>query len=117
EGTGTFKAEEGTNPFVGQIGEQHQEKEIKIEVIFPSWLENNIVRAMKASHPYEEVAYDVISLANKHQRIGSGIIGELPGPVAEINFLNHIKRTFNLSVIRHTSLLNKPVQKVAICGG
>ena len=117
EGTGTFKGQEGTNPFVGEVDKQHQEKEIKIEVIFPSWLENNIVTAMKAVHPYEEVAYDVITLANKHQRIGSGIIGELSEPIPEINFLSHIKKTFGLEVIRHTSLLNKPVKRVAICGG
>jgi len=72
---------------------------------------------MKAVHPYEEVAYDVITLANKHQRIGSGIIGELSEPIPEINFLSHIKKTFGLDVIRHTSLLNKPVKRVAICGG
>ncbi len=117
EGTGTFKGEEGANPYVGEVGKQHQEKEIKIEMIFPSWLENNIISALKAAHPYEEVAYDVISLANKHPGIGSGIIGQLPEPTDEINFLNHIKRIFRVSVIRHTSLLGKPVKKVAVCGG
>jgi dinuclear metal center YbgI/SA1388 family protein len=117
EGTGTFKGQEGASPYVGEVGKQHQEREIKIEVIFPPWLENNIVNAMKAAHPYEEVAYDVVSLANKHHGIGSGIIGELPGPVSEIDFLTRIKNVFNLSVIRHTPLLNRPVKKVAICGG
>jgi putative NIF3 family GTP cyclohydrolase 1 type 2 len=72
---------------------------------------------MKAAHPYEEVAFDIISLANKHQGIGSGIVGELPEPVDEINFLKRVKTIFNLKVIRHTSLLNKPVKKIAVCGG
>jgi hypothetical protein len=117
EGTGTFKGQAGANPYVGEVGKQHQEKEIKIEVIFPSWLENNIVTALKAAHPYEEVAYDVIGLSNKHHGIGSGIVGDLPEPSDEIHFLNHIKKTFNLKVIRHTPLLSKPVKKVAICGG
>jgi dinuclear metal center YbgI/SA1388 family protein len=117
EGTGTFKGQEGANPYVGEVGKQHQENEIKIEVIFPSWLASSIITALKATHPYEEVAYDIISLANNHERIGSGIIGEVPEPTDEIKFLNHIKKTFNLSVIRHTPLLEKPVRKVAICGG
>ena len=39
EGVGTFKGGEGTNPFVGEPGKQHQEKEIKIEIIFPNYLE------------------------------------------------------------------------------
>jgi len=72
---------------------------------------------MKAAHPYEEVAYDVIRLSNRHHGIGSGLVGELPEPTNEINFLNHIIQTFNLRVIRHTPLLGKPVKRVAICGG
>jgi dinuclear metal center YbgI/SA1388 family protein len=117
EGLGTFRGQEGADPYVGEIGKQHQEREIKIEMIFPAWLEDNIVSALKAAHPYEEVAFDVINLANKHQRIGSGIIGELPEPVNEISFLTAVKKIFNLKVIRHTSLLNKPLKKIAICGG
>ncbi len=117
EGTGTFKGGEGTNPYVGEVGKQHQEKEIKIEVIFPAWLETNIIVAMKAAHPYEEVAYDVINLANGHPGIGTGMIGELAEPTDETGFLAHLKEIFTLRVIRHTDLLNKPVKKIALCGG
>src|SRR6266487_3458053 len=117
EGVGTFKGEEGTNPYVGEVGKQHRENEIKIEAIFPAWLENKVVNSMKAAHPYEEVAYDIINLANKHQGIGSGMIGELTEPMTEMNFLIHLKKIFNLRVIRHTALLNQPVKKIALCGG
>lgn len=117
EGTGTFKAGKGTDPFVGEIGKQHQEKEIKIEVIFPSFLESKIINALKAAHPYEEVAYDVIALTNHNQSVGSGIIGEWTEAVDEKKFLEKLKEVFGLSVIRHTALLNKPVKKVALCGG
>ncbi len=117
EGVGTFKGEEGTNPYVGEVGKQHRENEIKIEAIFPAWLENKVVNSMKAAHPYEEVAYDIINLANKHQGIGSGMIGELTEPMTEMNFLIHLKKIFNLRVIRHTALLNRPVKKIALCGG
>ena len=117
EGVGTFKGEEGTNPYVGEVGKQHRENEIKIEAIFPAWLENKVVSSMKAAHPYEEVAYDIINLANKHQGIGSGMIGELTEPMTEMNFLIHLKKIFNLRVIRHTALLNRPVKKIALCGG
>jgi len=117
EGIGTFRGHQGADPYVGEVGKQHEEKEIKIEVIFPGWLQNDIVTAMKAAHPYEEVAYDVISLANGHKDMGSGLVGELPQPVTEINFLMNLKRIFDLKIIRHTSLLNKPLKTVAICGG
>jgi dinuclear metal center YbgI/SA1388 family protein len=117
EGTGTFKASEGTNPYVGKVGELHHENEIKIEVIFSSFLERKIVAAMQETHPYEEVAYDVVSLSNSNQQIGSGVIGNLPEPMNEKIFLSKLKEIFNLSMIRHTALLNKPVKKVALCGG
>jgi len=117
EGTGTYKAGEGANPYAGNVGQLYQEKEIKIEVIFPSFLENKIITAMKEAHPYEEVAYDVISLSNSNPQMGSGIIGELKAPVDEVVFLSKLKEIFGLQMLRHTALLNKPVKKIALCGG
>jgi dinuclear metal center YbgI/SA1388 family protein len=117
EGKGTFKAGNGTNPYAGKIGKQHQENEIKTEIIFPSFLEKKMIAALKAAHPYEEVAYDIISLTNQHPGIGSGIIGELPEEMSEPEFLNLIKEKFNLPVIRHSIFLNRKIKRVAICGG
>lgn len=116
-GIGTFKSGEGTNPYVGQTGQQHHEKEIKIEVIFPAFLENKIISAMKKAHPYEEVAYDVIALSNTWQSIGSGVLGELPEAMDEKTFLSKVKEIFKVPVIRHTALLNKTIRKIAVCGG
>jgi dinuclear metal center YbgI/SA1388 family protein len=117
EGTGTFKAGPGADPYVGDIGKQHREKELKLEVIIPAYLEGAIVAAMKAAHPYEEVAYDVVTLANRHPQTGSGILGELVQPMMEDAFLKLLKSTFDLSVIRHTQLISRPLKKVALCGG
>jgi len=116
-GSGTFKAGEGTDPFVGKIGERHTEAEIKIEVIFPAWLEKPVLFAMLAAHPYEEVAYDIIALDNRNATIGSGLIGELPEAMDETTILQNIKEKFNLSVIKHTAFTGKPVKKIALCGG
>jgi dinuclear metal center YbgI/SA1388 family protein len=117
EGTGTFKAGPGAAPYVGNIGKQHQEKELKLEVIIPAYLEGAIVAAMKAAHPYEEVAYDVVALSNRHPQTGSGIIGELDKPMEEEAFLSLLKSTFDLNIIRHTHLTGKPIKKIALCGG
>ncbi len=117
EGIGTFKAGQGTNPYAGKIGERHAENELKIEVIFPAWQENKIIAAMKAAHPYEEVAYDVMALSNNHQLIGSGVIGELPETMEEEAFLSRAKEVFKVQVIRHSPLRNQPVKMVALCGG
>jgi dinuclear metal center YbgI/SA1388 family protein len=116
-GTGTFKAGEGTNPFAGKIGEQHQEPEIRIEVIFPSFLEKQIIQNLLAAHPYEEAAYDIISLDNIYSGIGSGLIGELKFPQKETDFLHQLKEVFRLKVIKHTKLTGSLVKRVAVCGG
>jgi dinuclear metal center YbgI/SA1388 family protein len=117
EGQGTFKAGKDAHPFVGEIGKQHFETEVKVEMIFPAYLEKQVLAAMKTAHPYEEIAYDVISLNNNHPQIGSGLIAELPKPMEEAAFLQHIKEIFKVPVLRHTVLLNKPVSKIALCGG
>ncbi|HRN55436.1 MAG TPA: Nif3-like dinuclear metal center hexameric protein, partial [Agriterribacter sp.] len=117
EGTGTFKGEAGTHPFAGVTGALHSEKEIKTEVIFPAWMEQKLVAALKAAHPYEEVAYDVVELENTHQYIGAGLYGLLPQPVEEDQFLAFLKESFQLRLIRHTRLTGKPIQKIALCGG
>jgi dinuclear metal center YbgI/SA1388 family protein len=117
EGEGTFKAAEGTSPYVGDIGKRHTEKEVRIEVVLPAYLENKIVMAMKAAHPYEEVAYDVIDISNMNLKIGSGVIGELAQLVEEKSFLGQLKEIFQLQVIRHTTFTGRKIKKVAMCGG
>ncbi|HEX8313832.1 MAG TPA: Nif3-like dinuclear metal center hexameric protein [Flavisolibacter sp.] len=117
EGTGTFKADEGADPYVGDVGKQHQERETKIEIVYPFYLEPQVVNALVDSHPYEEVAYDIFTMDNVHYGIGAGVIGELEAEMDEMNFLKMLKDRFGLSVIRHTPLRNKPVKTVAVCGG
>ena len=117
EGTGTFKAEKGANPYVGKIGERHAETETKIEIVFPFYLEEQVVKALIDNHPYEEVAYDIFTMENVHFGIGAGVIGELQTEMGEEDFLKMLKDTFSLLVIRHTPLRNRPVKKVAVCGG
>ena len=117
EGTGTFKAEEGADPYVGDVGKQHQERETKIEIVYPFYLELQVVKALVDSHPYEEVAYDIFTMDNVHYGIGAGVIGDLEQEMGETGFLKMLKDRFNLTVIRHTPLRNKPVKKVAVCGG
>ena len=116
-GVGTFKALEGANPFVGKIGETHSESEQKIEVIFPAHLQGSIISALLSNHPYEEVAYEIFEVVNHHPQIGAGMIGELNHPLEEKVFLEKLKSVFNCEVIKHTTLLNKPIKKVAFCGG
>ncbi len=117
EGVGTFKAGNDTNPYIGEQGVQHQEKETKIEVIYPAFLEGRLLKALFKAHPYEEVAYDLIALSNSHQQVGSGMIGELEVECSEMEFLKQVKEKMKAGVVRYTPLTGKKVKTVAICGG
>lgn len=117
EGTGTFKAEQSANPYIGEIGKRHEENETRIEVIFPAHLQKKIVKSLKDAHPYEEVAYDIYALDNELRDTGSGLVGNLISPLSEEDLLSRIKTEFGLQVIRHSPLLGKKISKIALCGG
>lgn len=116
-GTGTFRAGEGCSPFCGTIGTVHQEPEIRIETILPAYLKNRVIRALSASHPYEEPAYDIYPLQNNWNTAGSGVVGELETECDELLFLNKVKETFSVGSLRHTALRGKSIKRVALCGG
>ena len=86
-------------------------------MIFPSHLERTVLKALFSNHPYEEVAYEVVSLDNANQDMGMGMIGELPTEMSEEQFLELVKETFKAKGIRHSQLLNEKVRKVAVLGG
>ncbi len=117
EGYGTFKGNEYTNAFVGEKNQRHQEPETKIEVLFPSRLESAIIKQLKRSHPYEEVAYDIIALQNTHQDVGSGVIAELEMEADVEAFLKHLYQSLDLEVIKYTDISKNKIKKLAICGG
>ncbi len=117
EGHGTFRGSENTNPFVGEQGKLHFEEETRIETIFPVIYQTKVINALLKVHPYEEVAYDVYPLENNYEKVGIGMVGELDTPEEEDIFLAALKDIFKIPVIRHSVLLGKPIQRVAVCGG
>ncbi|HQQ95401.1 MAG TPA: Nif3-like dinuclear metal center hexameric protein [Bacteroidia bacterium] len=116
-GTGTFRGNEQSRPFIGKAGILSQEEEIRLEVICDNGNEGRVVKALRSAHPYEEPAFDLYPLGNVHPRVGSGLIGEFENPKPEAEFLAFIKKTFNTTAFRHTRLLSKPIKTLALCGG
>ena len=106
EGEGTFRAQRGTSPFCGEIGELHKESEVRIETILPAFKKAAVIKA-----------FDFYPLKNTWKQVGSGVVGELEAPEAELDFLKRIKKTFEVGCLRHTRLSGRLIQKVALCGG
>jgi hypothetical protein len=62
KGTGTFLARAGAEPAVGEVGEEEHVEEYRVEVVVPEEAIGAAVDALRASHPYEEVAFDLYAL-------------------------------------------------------
>jgi len=116
-GTGSFKAGEDTNPFAGEKGKLHFEKEVRFETILFSHLKEKVIKALLDTHPYEEVAYDIYPIENDNIDFGLGCSGYFQEPVNENDFLGLISSVFGAPGIRYSRLTGKPVKKVALCGG
>lgn len=117
QGTGTFKAGEDTDPFVGEQGVLHQEEEVRIEVVFLAHQQRKIVLALLENHPYEEVAYDIFAMDNTADEVGAGMLGTFEEPLDGLAFLNLVKDRMDATVVRHTRILPTKIKKVAVCGG
>ncbi len=116
-GEGSFRGSENTDPYAGRAGSLHFEKELRIETIYPEYLEKQVVSAMLEAHPYEEVAYDIYHLGNRHERAGMGITGDLAAAMKPGDFLKMLKENFKSAAIRYTAFPKNGIRKVAVCGG
>ncbi|WP_224489758.1 Nif3-like dinuclear metal center hexameric protein [Robertkochia flava] len=117
EGDGTFKGEEGSDPQFGKKGQLHTEREVQVGITFPRHLESAVLKTLFAHHPYEEVAYEVLTLENNNQHIGIGMTGELPEAMNASEFLQRVKTVFKTGCVRHSEFTGTPIKKVAVLGG
>ncbi len=118
DGNGTFKANDGCNPYVGNIGEIHVEKESRVEYVVSRRHLSKVLRAIGNAHPYEEPAIDIIKIENTLVTAGMGVVGDLEIPVAPIEFLKRVKETFKCEMLKYTDVDRvKEIKRVALCGG
>ena len=88
----------------------------KLEVVFHGPALGSILSVLRNTLADEPV-YDVVAIENKSTQVGSGLIGTLKDPMPESAFLQHLKTVMQAGCVRHTRLLGRNVQRVAICGG
>lgn len=61
-GMGQFKPVKGANPFIGELNELEQVPEWRVETIVPEDKASSVAKALKASHPYEEPAFEFVQI-------------------------------------------------------
>ena len=116
-GTGTFRGDGDARPFIGSAGKFESVDEVRFETIVPKAIVSKVIAKMLQVHPYEEVAYDLIPLANTDGRTGLGRVGTLPEPVSLRRFAMQVKDQLNLSAVKLVGDLTQPLKCVAVCGG
>ncbi len=116
-GTGSFRALNGANPTIGQVGRLERVAEVRLEMVVPDALAGRAVAAMCGAHPYEEVAYDLIPLASGEAGTGFGRVGELASPEALARFAGRVRRATGARWVRYAGDADRPVRRVALMGG
>tara|TARA_B100000029_G_C17547646_1_gene949009 strand:+ start:11 stop:1108 length:1098 start_codon:yes stop_codon:yes gene_type:complete len=117
DGLGTFKGNKNSNPKIGKKLKMSEVKEICVNITFLKHLEQRIINVLKDVHPYEEIAYEIVTLDNYNQNIGMGMIGDLKEVMDEDKFLIFLKKKMKSGHIRHSKKLGKKIKKVAVLGG
>jgi len=87
---------------------------IQLEVAYPVHLQRSVERLVGQ---YESADAVFQSVQNTNPLVGSGMVGELPQPMEELPFLEHLKKSLEVSCVKYTALRNEPVKTVALCGG
>ncbi|MFD1152650.1 Nif3-like dinuclear metal center hexameric protein, partial [Saccharothrix hoggarensis] len=80
DGTGQFRPLTGANPAVGEVGRLERLPETRVEVVLDRRRRADVVAALRAAHPYEEVAFNLNEVADLPSDTGIGRIGELDRP-------------------------------------
>ncbi len=118
-GTGRFRPLAGASPAVGSVGEVETVEEVRVEVVLPRGRRSDVVRAMQAAHPYEEPAYQVVEVADAGTGpAGTGRIGTVPRQTLG-RFADAVAEALPETVhgVRVAGDPDRPVRRVAVCGG
>ncbi len=118
-GLGTFRPLPGADPTIGTVGEITRVKETRIEMVMRRPLRGPVMAALRAAHPYEEPAFDLLELAAIDGGRGSGRVGVLPQPVSLRDFAAAVVAALpaTAGVVRVAGELDRIVETVAVCGG
>ncbi|MFD5809803.1 Nif3-like dinuclear metal center hexameric protein [Rhodococcus aetherivorans] len=118
-GTGQFRPEAGADPAVGTVGELERLAEDRIEVVAPRSVRGRVLAALRAAHPYEEPAFDVLELAALPGSRGLGRVGELPAPQTLREFTERVAAALPATEwgVRGAGDPDRMIRTVAVCGG
>lgn len=122
QGQGQFRPSAQANPAVGQCAELTQVAETRLEFVAPRVHHQAILQALQQAHPYEEVAYDVVTLdipVDEEHAYGLGRIGKLPQPLRFADFVEQVAAQLPSTVwgVRGAGDPDATIETVAVSSG
>ncbi len=119
EGTGQFRPQPGADPAEGEIGVLHRGPENRVSMVLPRGRREAVLAAMRAAHPYEEVAFELSEQPALPSATGTGRIGVLPEPMTLAEFTDFAGQRLPRTSwgIRAAGRPSQVVRTVAVCGG
>jgi len=115
-GRGTFTPREGATPFSGQVGLPNADAEERLEMVVPRRRLAGVLTALRAAHPYEEVAIDTHPLLDQAE-VGFGVVGDLPQPTVLRSVAEALRSRLPSPHLRLAGDPGRFVQRVAVVGG
>lgn len=118
-GIGQFLPHEGATPAVGSVGTVERVEEDRFEVVAPARARAAVLAAMRAAHPYEEPAFDILALVRAPSDAGLGRIGVLAQPESLRAFVSRVGAALPQTSwgVRAAGAPDRVVSRVAVCGG
>ncbi len=119
QGRGTFRGDETTNPAVGRKLQLEHAAEVRLEMVVPRAALGAVVRALYATHSYEEPAFDVYPLDEPVGRgqTGLGRVGVLAKPQHGTTLLGRLRRRVDLSAATVVGALDRRFTSVTAAAG
>ncbi len=118
QGEGTFLGDEGTTPMIGKAGALESAPEVRLEMVIAEGAIPLAMEILRALHPYEEPACDVIPLASKPRRtVGAGRRIHLDQPMTPKQLAANLKVNLGVDAVKIACAGDDPVSTVGVCPG
>ena len=119
DGLGTFRPVGEAAPTVGRVGQIETVRETRLEMVFPRHRRSDVVAALRAAHPYEEPAFDIVEMVPTPGAAGIGRVGNLVAEMSLAAFTELVAGALPPTPqgVRVAGDLARPIHRVAVCGG
>lgn len=116
EGEGTFFGSEQARPRVGEQMRLERVAETRLEVVVPRSKLLHVTSALRASHPYEEPAFDIYPL-ERPVTAGIGRAGSLPRRTTVAALAGRLTKRTGSRVVQQVGRGTRPVRRAIVVAG